>query len=330
MSNSTYDWGKQHVIVTGAGGFLGRHVVSALEEHGAAEIIAPRSSDYDLREKEAAVALFADHPQATMVIHLAATAGGIGLNRAHPGLLIYNNLMMGTLILEQSRLAGIEKFVGMGTVCSYPKYTQVPFKEEDLWLGYPEETNAGYGLTKKMLMVQSQAYRAEYDFNAIHLLLVNLYGPGDNFDLENSHFTPALIRRMVMAKEQGLDHVLLWGDGSATRELLYVKDAAEGILRAAAYYDSSEPINLGSGMEISIRQAAETIAEMVGFTGEIRWDTSKPNGQPRRCLDVSRAEREFGFRAQTDFQAGLRETIDWYLSNREVADGLVLNTAQNT
>lgn len=307
-----FDWSRQQVIVTGGAGFLGSHVVNQLKTVGAGEIIVPRKQDYDLREAEANQRLYADHPGTTLVIHLAATVGGIGANRAHPGVFFYDNIMMGTLVLEHARRAGIAKFVGIGTICAYPKFTPVPFNEDDLWNGYPEETNAPYGLVKRMLLVQSQAYRAEYGYNAVHLMPTNLYGPGDSFDLENSHVIPALIRKMMDAQNEERDFVTLWGDGSPTREFLYVKDAAEGIVLAAAHYNDPEPINLGSGVEISIRELAETIAEFVGYQGELRWDTTKPNGQPRRNVDVRRAETGFGFRARTDFRAGLRETIDWY------------------
>jgi len=307
-----FDWSRQQVIVTGGAGFLGSQVVNHLKTVGAGEIIVPRKQDYDLREPEANQRLYADHPGTTLVIHLAATVGGIGANRAHPGVFFYDNIMMGTLVLEHARRAGIPKFVGIGTICAYPKFTPVPFNEDDLWNGYPEETNAPYGLVKRMLLVQSQAYRAEYGYNAIHLMPTNLYGPGDSFDLENSHVIPALIRKMMDAQNEERDFVTLWGDGSPTREFLYVKDAAEGIVLAAAHYNDPEPINLGSGVEISIRELAETIAELVGYQGELRWDTTKPNGQPRRNVDVRRAETGFGFRARTDFRAGLRETIDWY------------------
>jgi len=307
-----FDWSRQQVIVTGGAGFLGSQVVNQLKTVGAGEIIVPRKQDYDLREPEANQRLYADHPGTTLVIHLAATVGGIGANRAHPGVFFYDNIMMGTLVLEHARRAGISKFVGIGTICAYPKFTPVPFNEDDLWNGYPEETNAPYGLVKRMLLVQSQAYRAEYGYNAIHLMPTNLYGPGDSFDLENSHVIPALIRKMMDAQNEERDFVTLWGDGSPTREFLYVKDAAEGIVLAAAHYNAPEPINLGSGVEISIRELAETIAELVGYQGELRWDTTKPNGQPRRNVDVRRAETGFGFRARTDFRAGLRETIEWY------------------
>lgn len=315
-----FNWHNQRVIVTGGAGFLGTHIVNHLRQLGAGDIIVPRKADYDLREPEAAARLYADHPGTTMVIHLAAMVGGIGANRQHPGVFFYDNIMMGTLTLEYARRAGIPKFVGVGTICAYPKFTPVPFNEDDLWNGYPEETNAPYGLVKRMLLVQSQAYRAEYGYNAIHLMPTNLYGPGDSFDLENSHVIPALIRKMVEAQQEGRDHVTLWGDGSPTREFVYVKDAAEGIALAAACYDKPEPVNIGSGVEISIRNLAETIAELVGFTGDLCWDTSKPNGQPRRSLDVSRAEREFGFRAKTGFRDGLRETVAWYQAQLEIRE----------
>ena len=310
-------WADQAVIVTGGAGFLGRHVVEVLRAQAARCVIVPRSAQYDLREAADVERLFADHPDATMLIHLAATAGGIGINREHPGLFFYDNIMMGALLLERARRAGIKKFVGIGTVCSYPKYAPIPFKEDDLWSGYPEETNAPYGLAKKMLLVGSQAYRQEYGFNAIHLLPVNLYGPHDKFDLKSSHVIPAVIRKMVDAQREGAASITLFGDGSPTREFLFVRDAARGIVLAAQHYDSPEPVNLGSAFEISIRDLVTIIAEEVGYQGELRWDTSKPNGQPRRKLDVTRAQREFGFVAQTDFRDGLRETINWYKSARD-------------
>jgi GDP-L-fucose synthase len=315
MGNSF--WDKQVVIITGGAGFLGRHVVEELKAKGVSDVIIPRSKDYDLREKADVMRLYDDNPSATMVIHLAATVGGIGINREHPGLFFYDNIMMGTLLLEYARQAGIEKFVGIGTICSYPKFTPIPFKEDDIWGGYPEETNAPYGLAKKMLMVQSQAYRQEFNYNAIHILPVNLYGPHDNFDEQSAHVIPDVIRKMMDAKEQGQDHVMLFGDGSPTREFLYVSDAARGIILAAEHYNSSEPVNLGSAFEISIKDLVEIIAEEVGFEGELRWDTDKPNGQPRRKLDVSRAEEEFDFTSQTNFHEGLRNTIIWYKAQRE-------------
>jgi GDP-L-fucose synthase len=309
---TSFNWQSQKVIVTGGAGFLGSHLVAHLKALGAGEVIVPRSRAYDLRHEENVERLYQDNPGVTMVIHLAATVGGIGANRKFPGSFFYNSLMMGTLMLEYARQAGVPKFVGVGTICSYPKFTDVPFREEDLWLGYPEETNAPYGLAKKMLLVQSQAYRAEYGYNAIHLMPTNLYGPGDHFHPEHAHVIPDLIRKMTEARDAGLEQVTLWGDGTPTREFLYVKDAAEGIALAAERYDGAEPVNIGSGFEISIRDLAETIAKLVGFKGEVRWDTSKPNGQPRRQLDVSRAEREFSFRAHTSFADGLRETVEWY------------------
>ena len=307
-------WQDQSVIVTGGAGFLGRHVVEKLRAASAGRVIVPRSAEYDLREQGEVARLYADHADATMVIHLAANVGGIGINREHPGLFFYENLMMGALMLEYARRAGINKFVGIGTVCSYPKFAPVPFSEDDLWDGYPEETNAPYGLAKKMLLVGSQAYRQEYGFNAIHLLPVNLYGPRDKFDLKSSHVIPAVIRKMVDAQREGASSVTLFGDGSPTREFLFVRDAAEGIVLAAERYDGAEPVNLGSAFEISIRDLVTIIAEEVGYNGELHWDTSKPNGQPRRKLDVSRAQREFGFVARTNFRDGLRETINWYKS----------------
>ena len=310
-------WHEQTVMATGGAGFLGRHVVEELRAKEAGKIIVPRSADYDLRESEAVARLFADYPQTSMVIHLAATVGGIGINRQHPGTFFYDNMMMGTLLLEHARRAGVDKFVGIGTICSYPKYTPVPFKEADLWAGYPEETNAPYGLAKKMLLVQSQAYRQEFGYNAIHLLPVNLYGPHDSFDPKSAHVIPDVIRKMMDAKEQGIGFVSLFGDGSPTREFLFVRDAAQGIVLAAERYDKGEPVNLGSAFEISIRDLVEMIADEVGFEGELHWDTSKPNGQPRRRLDVSRAKREFGFMARTDFRTGLRETIRWYRAERQ-------------
>ncbi len=316
MSQARFGWETQVVIVTGGAGFLGQHLVHYLQQLDTGKIIVPRSRDYDLREKDAVIQLYHDHPDTTMVIHLAASVGGIGANREHPGTFFYDNIMMGVLMQEQARLAGIAKFVGIGTICSYPKITPIPFKEEDLWNGYPEETNAPYGLVKKMIMVQSQAYRDEFGFNGIHLLPTNLYGPGDNFDPASSHVIPALIKKMLAAHEQNINQVTLWGDGTPTREFVYVKDAAEGIALGAAYYNKPEPVNIGSGREISIKDLAELIADEVGFTGELHWDTSKPNGQPRRNVDVRRAREEFGFEAKTDFRDGLRETIAWYREHR--------------
>ena len=304
-------WSTKRVLITGGAGFLGSFVVEKLRQRGCKDILVPRRKDYDLVEMEAVKRLYKDS-QPHMVIHLAARVGGIGANQANPGKFFYDNLMMGAQLMEVGRQAGVEKFVTISTICAYPKFTPVPFKEEDLWNGYPEETNAPYGLAKKMLLVQSQAYRQQYGFNSIVLFPVNLYGPRDNFDLQTSHVIPALIRKCLEAKRRDASNIEVWGDGSPTREFLYVEDAAEGICLAAERYDSSEPVNLGSGMEISIKDLVHTIKRMTGFTGEIIWDTTKPNGQPRRSLDTSRAEKHFEFRAKTSFEEGLRRTIEWY------------------
>ena len=304
-------WQTKRVAVTGGAGFLGSYVVEKLQRRGCKDIVVPRNKDYDLVEMEAVKRLYKD-ARPDIVIHLAARVGGIGANQANPGKFFYDNLMMGAQLMEVGRQAGLEKFVAVSTICAYPKFTPLPFKEEDLWNGYPEETNAPYGLAKKMLLVQSQAYRQQYGFNSIVLFPVNLYGPRDNFDLETSHVIPALIRKCLEAKRRSAPNIEVWGDGSPTREFLYVEDAAEGICLAAERYDSSEPVNLGSGMEISIKDLVHTIKRMIGFTGEIIWDTTKPNGQPRRSLDTSRAEKHFGFRAKTSFEEGLRRTIEWY------------------
>lgn len=298
------------IIVTGGAGFLGRHVVARLERLGA-ECVVPRSAEYDLTHEADVERLFRDH-RADAVVHLAAQVGGIGANRDNPGLFMYSNLAMGALAMEYARRADISKYLQVGTVCSYPKFTPVPFHEDDLWNGYPEETNAPYGIAKRALLVLAQSYRQQYDMNAVTLLPVNLYGPHDNFDLETSHVIPALIRKMDDARQEGRPHVELWGDGSASREFLYVDDCARAIVLALERYDDPEPVNLGTGGEITIRDLAETIAEITGFEGEIRWDTSKPNGQPRRGLDVSRAKNGFGFEAGTSFADGLRQTVDWY------------------
>jgi GDP-L-fucose synthase len=302
------------VLITGGSGFLGRAVVAGFESDGH-ETIAPTHAQFDLVDRDAGRRMLALH-RPDVVVHLAAVVGGIGANRANPGRFFYENLVMGTELMESARLAGVEKFVAIGTVCAYPKYARVPFSEQDLWDGYPEETNAPYGLAKKMLLVQAQAYRDEYEFSAIYLLPTNLYGPGDNFELESSHVIPAMIRRFSEAKDIGADEVVLWGDGSPTREFLYVEDAAVGIRLATERYDNSDPVNLGSSEEISIRDLAERVAEFVGYTGMVRWDTSKPNGQPRRRLDVSRARDRFGFVAATPFEHGLRRTVDWWQSVR--------------
>lgn len=305
------NWKEQRVVVTGGAGFLGSHVVNVLRERGAGEIFVPLRETYDLRHHDAILDLLND-TRPTLLIHLAALVGGIGANRAHPAEFFYDNLMMGTQLLHESWRAGVDKFVAIGTVCAYPKYTPIPFREEELWNGYPEETNAPYGLAKKMLLVQSQAYREQYGYNSIFLLPVNLYGPGDNFDLESAHVIPMLIRKCLEAKQRGDHTVVAWGDGSPTREFLFVEDAAEGIVLASERYNDSDPVNLGSGNEISIKDLLTTIARHTGFTGRIEWDTTKPNGQPRRALNTDRAHERFGFRATTDFDEGLRRTIEWY------------------
>ena len=297
-------WPGRRVMVTGGGGFLGQAVVRRLEAAGADQVFVPRSRDYDLRTRDGIERALADgRPQ--LVIHLAAVVGGIGANRENPGRFFYENAIMGIELMEQARLASVEKFVTIGTVCAYPKFTPVPFREDDLWNGYPEETNAPYGLAKRMLLVQGQAYRAQYGFNAIYLLPVNLYGPGDNFDPATSHVIPALIKKCVDAIDSGADHIDVWGTGSASREFLYVDDAADGIVLAAERYNDPEPVNLGTGQEITIRELVELIAEVTGFTGEIRWDPTKPDGQPRRALDTSRAREAFGFVPRKSLQAGL-------------------------
>ena len=306
---------KKQITVTGGAGFLGTQVVRKLRELGCQNIFVPRSKDYNLVDSRAVSKLYHDS-KPDIVIHLAAVVGGIGANRENPGKFFYDNLMMGVQMMEQGRLSGIEKFVAVGTVCAYPKFTPAPFKEEDLWNGYPEETNAPYGLAKKMLLVQAQAYRQQYGFNSIYLLPVNLYGPEDNFDLKSSHVIPALIRKCVDAIDEGRDEIVVWGTGNATREFLYVDDAAEGIILATEKHNKSDPINLGAGFEISIKDLVNLIAGLTGFSGRIIWDTTKPDGQPRRRLDTSRAEREFGFKAKMGFEEGLRKTIQWYKQRR--------------
>lgn len=306
---------EKRILVTGGAGFLGSAVVERLKGQGCRQIFIPRRREFDLTKGEAVRRVYEwSNPQ--IVIHLAAVVGGIGANRENPGSFFYDNLMMGTLLMEQARLSGIEKFVAVGTVCCYPKHTPVPFKEEDLWNGYPEETNAPYGMAKKMLLVQAQAYRQQYGFNSIFLLPVNLYGPRDNFDPATSHVIPAIIKKCVDSTETGQDEVVVWGTGKATREFLFVDDAAEGIVLATERYDNPSPVNLGAGVEISIHELVERIAKLVGFRGRIVWDPSKPDGQPRRCLDTSRAARAFGFRARTSFAEGLERTVRWYLKQR--------------
>jgi GDP-L-fucose synthase len=310
------NWPATRVVVTGGAGFLGSVVVRLLAERGCRDVFVPRSREYDLRERDAIIRLYRE-TRPHLVIHLAAVVGGIGANRTNPGRFFYDNAIMGIQLLEYARQFRVDKFVAVGTICAYPKSTPVPFREDDLWNGYPEETNAPYGLAKKMLLVQAQAYRAQYGFNAIHPMLVNLYGPNDNFDLETSHVIPALIRKCVDSKESGRREVLLWGDGSPTREFLYVDDAAEAVLLATERYDGRDPVNIGSGEEIAIRELARLVASEVGFDGEFVWDTGKPNGQARRCLDIARAQRLFGFRARHSLREGLSRTVAWYLAQRQ-------------
>jgi len=311
-------WKNRRVCVTGGAGFLGSFIVERLRRSGAAEVFIPHIEQYDLVKQQDILRVL-DDSRPDVIIHLAAHVGGIGANREHPAEFFYDNLMMGVQLIHEAWKRGVEKFVALGTVCAYPKFTPVPFREDDIWNGYPEETNAPYGLAKKMLLVQSQAYREQYGFNSIFLLPVNLYGPRDNFDPRSSHVIPALIRKCLEAQAEGRDELVVWGDGSPTREFLYVEDAAEGILLATERYNGPEAINLGSGNEISIRALAEKIAQLTGFNGRLVWDVEKPNGQPRRALDTSRAERYFGFRAGVSFDEGLRRTIEWYREQRKRA-----------
>ena len=306
----------RRVMVTGGGGFLGQAVVRRLASAGPSEVFVPRSRDYDLRGRDGIEHAIRDG-RPDVIIHLAAVVGGIGANRENPGRFFYENAIMGIELMEAARVTGIDKFVTIGTVCAYPKFTPVPFHEDALWDGYPEETNAPYGVAKKMLLVQGQAYRQQYGMNVIHLIPVNLYGPGDNFDPASSHVIPALIKKCVDARDSGADHIDVWGTGSASREFLYVDDAAEGIVLAADRYDGSDPVNLGVGREITIRELVEVIARLTRFEGEIRWDPSKPDGQPRRALDTSRAREQFGFTAATSFEDGLRATVEWYERARD-------------
>jgi len=310
------DLSTKRICITGGAGFLGTHLQAQLRKRGAKELFIPTYPEYDLVKSEDITRLYED-AQPDIVIHLAAKVGGIGANREKPGEFFYDNLMMGVQLLHQAWQRGIEKFVAIGTICAYPKYTPIPFKEEDLWNGYPEETNAPYGLAKKMLLVQSQGYRQQYGYNSIYLLPVNLYGPGDNFNPASSHVIPALIKKCVDAREAGESEIIAWGDGSPTREFIYVEDAAEAIALATERYNASEPVNIGSSFEISIKDLTELVTRLTGFTGAIRWDTSKPNGQPRRKLDTSRAKEYFGFESHTNFEDGLKRTIAWYEANRK-------------
>ena len=314
------DLSQKRLCVTGGAGFLGKHLIARLEHYGAKDIFVPRSADYDL-VKGGDIARMIDDAQPDIIIHLAAKVGGIGANMEKPGEFFYDNLMMGVQLIHQAWQRGVDKFVAIGTICAYPKYTPIPFKEEEIWNGYPEETNAPYGLAKKMLLVQSQSYREQYGYNSIFLLPVNLYGPGDNFNPASSHVIPALIRKCLEAKERGDKQIVAWGDGSPTREFIYAEDAAEGIALATMRYNSSDPVNIGSSFEISIKDLTETIARLCEFEGDVVWDTSKPNGQPRRKLDTTRAKERFGFEAKTDFEEGLKKTIAWYKEERACGHG---------
>ena len=323
-------WTNKKIVVTGGAGFLGSYLIEKLQQRGCKRIFVPRSEEYDLREKEAIVRMYRT-TQPDIVIHLAAVLGGIGANQTNPGRFFYDNAIMGIQLIEQARIFGVKKFICMGTICAYPKYTPLPFKEGNLWNGYPEETNAPYGLAKKMLLVQLQAYRQQYSFNGIFLLLVNLYGPRDNFDPESSHVIPALTKKCFDAIENQEDKIVVWGNGTPTREFLYVEDAAEAILLASERYNKSEPVNIGAGFEVSIEDLAKLIAKLTGFQGKIIWDKTKPNGQPRRRLDTTKAKEEFGFKAKTSFEEGLKKTIEWYrqMKTRESSSSLLLNLKQS-
>jgi len=310
------DLAQKRICITGGAGFLGSHLVENLKKRGCRHIFIPHIEQYDLTVEADIIRMYKD-ARPDIVIHLAAVVGGIGANRKHPGSFYYKNLIMGAMLIERARIMGLEKFVAIGTICAYPKFTPVPFREEELWNGYPEETNAPYGIAKKGMLVQLQSYRQEYDFNGIFMLPVNLYGPRDNFDLETSHVIPALIRKCVQAREEGLREVVCWGTGSATREFFYVEDCAEGIALATERYDGPDPVNLGAGFEISIRELAQLIAKKTGFTGTLVWDPTQPDGQPRRCLDTSRAREYFGFKASTQLEEGLERTIAWYEAFRK-------------
>ena len=317
IEKAPMQWSDKTVLVTGGAGFLGSFVVEALHKRGCRNVFVPRSTEFDLRERDAITRLY-KQVRPDIVLHLAAVVGGIGANQANPGRFFYDNAIMGIQLIEYARQAGVEKFVALGTICAYPKFSPVPFREDDLWSGYPEGTNAPYGLAKKMMLVQAQAYREQYGFNTIYLLLVNLFGPRDNFDRETSHVIPAMIRKFVEAKERGAEEVVLWGDGSPTREFLYVEDAAEAVLLATEYYNGPLPVNLGTGEETTIKNLAEIIAAEVGYSGRFVWDTTKPNGQPRRCLDVTRAKELFGFEAVHRLRDGIPKTVAWFMANREL------------
>jgi GDP-L-fucose synthase len=310
------DFKNKKILITGGNGFLGKYLIENLKSKGCQNLAYPTASEYDLR-KSADIKKILKDTAPEVVIHLAAVVGGIGANRENPGKFFYDNIMMGIELIEQSRLANVEKFVAIGTICAYPKFTPVPFKESELWCGYPEETNAPYGLAKKMMLVQIQAYKQQYDFNGIFLLPVNLYGPGDNFNPDSSHVIPALIKKCYDAKENNSPEITVWGTGKATREFLYAGDCAEAIVLAAENYDKSDPVNIGSGFEISIKDLVELICKLMDFKGKINWDSSKPDGQPRRCLDISKAKSDFGFKAQINFETGLKKTIDWYIKERQ-------------